>query len=88
MIMIRDTNGCRFYLLKSIAKDSWTYARKKDIQNALKNGNCFKLYVTKTRKLTSPAVHIKPEKNSLQIGLGCHMFMGRARRRLITWLKS
>lgn len=88
MITIKDTYGKEFRLYKFIAKDSWTFARKKDIQNSLLNGNLFKLYDSRTRKLTEPVVHVWAIKNSHQIELGCHMFIGRARRKLITWLKS
>jgi hypothetical protein len=83
MITIRDINGEEFYLLKTIAKDHLYHAKRRDIRNALKNGNLFMLYGrdrSRTRHSLSP---IEPHKAPGQIELGCHAFRGRNLRALI-----
>jgi hypothetical protein len=92
LIKIEDYNGSIFTLLKNVAYDGGYWAKKKDIQEALKWGGSFHIYhinpYTHVRTNIQSFVRICPVKGPLKIELGCHVFSGRARRTLITWLKE
>jgi hypothetical protein len=89
MITILDTNKRKFYLLKTAARDEYFFAKKTDIQFAIQNGNCFKLYKRSGKRFINGNIaRIFPAKYHLTIELGCHQFRGRARQQLVKWLKS